>query len=38
MMAQKDLIPINKRTKSEQKELATRGGIASGEARRKKKG
>ena len=31
------LIPQNKRTKSEQSEIARRGGIASGEARRKKK-
>lgn len=36
-MAQEDLIPMNERTKEEQKELTTKGGIASGEARRKKK-
>ena len=35
-MAQKDLIPLNMRTKEEQKEITTKGGIASGEARRKK--
>jgi PBSX family phage terminase large subunit len=35
-MAQKDLIPMNKRTKEEQKIIATKGGKASGEARRKK--
>lgn len=36
-MAQEDLIPMSERTKEEQKEIATKGGIASGEARRKKK-
>ena len=36
-MAQKDLIPLNKRTKEEQKEITTKGGKASGEARRKKR-
>lgn len=36
-MAQKDLIPLNKRTKAEQKEIARKGGIASGKARRAKK-
>jgi hypothetical protein len=36
-MAQEDLIPMNERTKEEQKKIATMGGIASGEARRKKK-
>ena len=36
-MAQKDLIPMSKRTKEEQKEIATMGGKASGVARRKKK-
>ena len=36
-MAQKDLVPMNKRTKEEQKSLATLGGIKSGEARRRKK-
>lgn len=32
-----NLIPQNKRTKSEQIDIARKGGIASGEARRKKK-
>ena len=32
-----NLIPQNKRTKTEQREIARMGGIASGEARRKKK-
>lgn len=37
-MAGKDnLIPQNKRTKEEQREIARKGGIASGEARRKQK-
>ena len=36
-MAREDLIPLDKRTKEEQKEIARKGGIASGEARRKKK-
>lgn len=36
-MAQKDLIPLNRRTKEEQKKIATMGGKASGVARRKKK-
>ena len=36
-MAQEDLIPLNKRTKEEQKKLAIRGGKASGEARRAKR-
>ena len=36
-MAQKDLIPQNKRTKEEQKEIARMGGIASGKARRRKR-
>ena len=35
-MAEKDLIPLNMRTKEEQKQIATMGGKASGEARRKK--
>ena len=35
-MAKKDLIPLNKRTKREQKKIATMGGIASGKARREK--
>ena len=41
IMAHKDgtenLIPQNRRTKEEQKEIARKGGIASGEARRKKR-
>lgn len=36
-MAREDLIPMNKRTKEEQKRIATAGGKASGEARRRKK-
>ena len=36
-MAQEDLIPLNQRTKDEQKEIARQGGIASGVARRRKK-
>ena len=36
-MAQADLIPQNLRTKDEQKEIARRGGIASGKARLAKK-
>jgi hypothetical protein len=36
-MAKEDLIPLNQRTKEEQKEITTKGGIASGEARREKK-
>lgn len=32
-----NLIPQSERTKEEQREIATKGGIASGEARRKKK-
>ena len=35
-MAQKDLIPLNKRTKEEQKRITTMGGKASGIARREK--
>ena len=33
----KNMIPLNTRTKTEQKRIATMGGIASGEARRRKK-
>ena len=33
-MAKEDLIPLNERTKEEQKKIARMGGIASGEARR----
>lgn len=36
-MAQSDLIPIPDRTKEEQKRITTLGGIASGEARRRKR-
>lgn len=36
-MAEKDLIPMNMRTKEEQKEITTKAGIASGVARRKKR-
>lgn len=36
-MARKDLIPLNQRTKEEQKKIARKGGIASGKARREKK-
>ena len=36
-MAQKDLIPLSERTKDEQKKIASKGGIASGEARRAKR-
>lgn len=36
-MNEKNLIPLNERTKSEQREIATQGGVASGKARREKK-
>ena len=36
-MAQEDLIPMSMRTKEEQKKIATKGGIASGKARRRKR-
>ena len=36
-MAQEDLIPMNRRTEDEQKEITRAGGIASGKARRRKK-
>lgn len=36
-MAREDLIPLNQRTKDEQKRIATAGGIASGVARRRKR-
>ena len=36
-MAEKDLVPLNKRTKDEQKKITKKGGIASGAARRQKK-
>lgn len=32
-----NLIPLNKRTKAEQRRIVTKGGIASGEARRNKR-
>ena len=35
-MAKEDLIPLNQRTKEEQKKIATMGGIASGKARKEK--
>ena len=36
-MAREDLIPFNKRTEDEQKQIAQKGGIASGAARRRKR-
>lgn len=36
-MSKSDLIPLNERTKEEQKVIATMGGKASGKARREKK-
>lgn len=36
-MSQEDLIPFNKRTEAEQKEITRKGGIASGKARREKR-
>lgn len=36
-MAREDLIPLNQRTKEEQKKIATAGGVASGAARRRKR-
>jgi len=36
-LAKKDLIPLNKRTKDEQKKIQSKGGKKSGESRRKKK-
>lgn len=36
-MSREDLIPFNERTEDEQKEIARKGGIASGAARRRKK-
>lgn len=35
-MNEKNLIPFSQRTESEQREISRKGGIASGEARRKK--
>lgn len=37
MSKENNLIPLNKRTKEEQREIARKGGVASGKARRKKK-
>lgn len=37
MAKEENLIPQSKRTKAEQREIAKQGGIASGEARRKKR-
>lgn len=37
MANEQNLKPQNKRTKSEQREIAKKGGIKSGEARRRKK-
>jgi len=37
MANEKNLVPINERTKSEQREIASAGGKASGKARRRKK-
>lgn len=37
MANEKNLKPLNKRTKSEQREIARKAGIASGKARREKK-
>lgn len=36
-MAKEDLIPLNQRTKEEQKQIATMGGIKSGEVRKARK-
>lgn len=37
MANEQNLVPQNKRTKSEQREIAQKGGIKSGEVRRKRK-
>lgn len=37
MSKENNLIPLNERTKEEQREIAKKGGVASGKARRKKK-
>jgi hypothetical protein len=37
MLAQKDLIPLNQRTKEEQKKICSKGGKKSGEVRREQK-
>jgi len=36
-MAKEDLIPVNKRTRAEQKKITQKGGIASGKKRRENK-
>lgn len=36
MVSEKNLIPFNERTEGEQREIARKGGIASGKARREK--
>jgi len=36
-MSKEDLIPFNKRTEQEQKEIARKGGVKSGKVRREKK-
>lgn len=37
LKGEENLIPLNKRTKDEQREICVKGGIANGEARRRKK-
>lgn len=37
MAGEENLIPMNKRTKEEQREIATKGGIESGKVRRERK-
>ena len=37
MKGEENLVPLNQRTKDEQREIASKGGKASGEARRKKR-
>lgn len=37
IMNDENLIPLNQRTKSEQREIARAGGVANGEARRRRK-
>ena len=36
-MSIKDLVPLNRRTKDEQKEITKKGGVKSGESRRRKR-
>lgn len=36
-MSREDLIPFNRRTEAEQKEIAKKGGVKSGESRRRKR-